>query len=151
MIDSDLPIFFTQQLDPDANRMAAFTRPNPADRKAFMAHWAKIRLDDGITIRTILFDRQIAGHVLTHAWFGEPEVSYWLGKDFWGRGIASQALGLFLEQVRTRPLHARVAADNLASRRVLEKNGFTVTGRERGFANARNAEIEELLLILEDA
>lgn len=148
VLDSDLPVFFQQQLDETANRMAAFTRPDPSDRQAFMAHWGKIRADEGITIRTILYDGQIAGYVLAHAWFGEPEVSYWLGRGFWGRGVATQALGLFLQELPTRPLHARVAADNLASRRVLEKNRFILTGRETGYANARGEEIVEFVLTL---
>ncbi len=94
--DGDLPIFFEQQLDKDANFMAAFTAKDPTDRDAFMAHWAKILADPGITIRTILVDGQVAGHVLVYGLFGEPEVSYWIGKAFWGKGVASQALAQFL-------------------------------------------------------
>jgi RimJ/RimL family protein N-acetyltransferase len=50
--------------------------------------------------------------------------------------------------VPDRPLHARAAADNIASVRVLEKCGFVVTGHDRGFANARGTEIDEVLLTL---
>ena len=117
VIEEDLPIFFDQQLDKDANFMAAFTARDPADHTAFLAHWAKIMADPGITIRTILVDGQVAGHVSVHGWFGEPEVSYWIGKGFWGKGVASQALTQFLDIVTARPLYARVAKDNLASLR----------------------------------
>ena len=79
---SDLPIFFEQQQDPSAVYMAAFTAKDPADRQAFEAHWDKIMSDEGITIRTILFEGQEAGHILSHAGFGELEVRYWLGKEF---------------------------------------------------------------------
>ena len=130
--DSDLPIFFEQQLDKDANFMAAFTAKDPTDRAAFMAHWAKILADPGITIRTILVDGQVAGHVLVYGLFGEPEVSYWIGKAFWGKGVASQALAQFLDILTVRPLYARVAKDNLASLRVLEKCGFTISGEDKG-------------------
>jgi len=147
--EEDLPIFFAQQLDPDANRMAAFTAKDPADRAAFTAHWAKILGDAGITIKTILFAGQVAGHVLSHGWFGEPEISFWLGREYWGRGLATKALSAFLGCVKTRPLYARAAKDNLASLRVLEKCGFTVCGQDRGFANARGKEIEEVILVLE--
>lgn len=75
------------------------------------------------------------------------EVSYGLGKTFWGRGIATQALALFLAEVSIRPIHARVAKDNAASLRVLERNGFTISGEDRGFAEGRGAEIEEWLLV----
>ncbi len=78
--EGDLPIFFEQQLDPAANTMAAFTAKNPADRNAFMAHWTKILGDDTITKKTILFDGQVAGHVLSFEQFGTPAVSYWIGK-----------------------------------------------------------------------
>jgi RimJ/RimL family protein N-acetyltransferase len=146
--ESDMPIFFDQQLDPTANYMAAFTVKDPADRQAFDAHWEKILGDEGITIVTILFEDQVAGSILSHGWFGEPEVSYWLGKEFWGKGIATEALRLFLEHMKKRPLYARVAKDNAASIRVLVKCGFVISGYERGFANARGEEIDEVVFVL---
>jgi RimJ/RimL family protein N-acetyltransferase len=50
--------------------------------------------------------------------------------------------------VPDRPLYARAAADNAGSVRVLEKCGFVLTGHERGFANARGEEIDEVVLTL---
>ncbi|MHB0989139.1 MAG: GNAT family N-acetyltransferase [Bellilinea sp.] len=148
VIDSDLAIFFEQQLDPQANYMAAFTSKNATDRAAFNAHWAKILADPQIQIRTIMTGRQVAGYVLHHSWFGDPEVTYWLGREFWGQGIASQALKAFLRQQKLRPLYGRVAADNVASRRVLEKCSFVVIGEDKGFSNARGEEIVEIILVL---
>ena len=148
MIDDDLPIFFVQQLDPDANYMAAFTAPDPTDRAAFAAHWAKIRGDDSIVLRTIVCDGQVAGYVASFVAWGERQVSYWLGKEYWGRGIATTGLRLFLCELKSRPLAARAAKDNLASIRVLEKCGFTITGHDRGVAEARGMEIDEVLLTL---
>ena len=142
----DLPLFFAQQLDPDANHMAAFTAKDPTDRDAFMAHWHKIWHDETITIRTILFDGHVVGHVLSHGWFGEPEVSYWIGKAWWGQGIATAALAIFLRLQPERPLYARVVKDNTASRRVLEKCGFHPIGHDKGFAHARGQEVEEIIL-----
>jgi RimJ/RimL family protein N-acetyltransferase len=81
----------------------------------------------------------------------EREITYWIGRSYWGKGIATCALGAFLTVDRTRPLHARTAYDNVASRRVLEKCGFRVVGTERGFAEARSREIEEIVLRLEQA
>ena len=147
--DTDLPIFFEQQFDPDANYMAAFTTKDPSNRAAFDAHWNRIQAQPTILIRTILCDGQVAGSVLSYEEDGRPEVSYWLGREFWGKGIASWALGEFLQTANLkRPMYARVAKDNLRSRRVLEKCGFAVIGEERGYANARGMEIEELLLEL---
>lgn len=143
----DLPIFFEQQLDPEANWMAAFTAKDPTDRVAYDAHMEKVLADQGITIRTILYDGQVAGSVLCHSWDGQPELSYWLGKEFWGKGIATQALALFLQVLATRPLTARVVKDNIASIRVLEKNGFELSGEGKWFSNARGKELDELVWI----
>lgn len=145
----DLAIFFEQQLDPQANYMAAFTAKDPSDRQAFDQRWAKILADEGILVRTILYQGQVTGSVLSHGWFGDLEVSYWIGREFWGRGIATVGLGLFLEQQKERPLYARVAKDNRGSIRVLEKNGFVVVGEDRGFANARGQEVEEYIYWLQ--
>lgn len=147
-VPSDLNIFFQQQLDPHANYLAAFTAKDPADRQAFDAHWAKILADTGITLRTIQYGDQIAGSVAVHGWFGNPEITYWLGRDYWGKGIATCAVKQFLEIVKTRPLWGRTADDNYASQHVLQKNGFVLTGSEKGFSNARSCEVEELIFIL---
>jgi RimJ/RimL family protein N-acetyltransferase len=146
---SDLPIFFEQQLDPEAIYMAAFTAKDPADRDGFTEHWAKIMADETITLRTILFEGLVAGHIVSHGWFGEPEISYWIGREFWRRGIATRALSEFLVQMADRPLYARVAKNNQASIRVLEKCGFKHTGEDKGFSNARGEEVEEFILKLE--
>jgi len=148
VIASDLPLFFEQQLDPAANRMAAFTSRDPSDRKAFDDHWEKILSDEAVVVRTIVLDGQVVGHVASYERSGKPEVTYWLGSAYWGQGIATEALSEFLGEFRVRPLYAGAAVDNVASLRVLQKCGFTVTGRERGFANARNEEIDEMFLVL---
>lgn len=144
----DLSAFFEQQLDPEANYMAAFTSKNATDRAAFDAHWEKILSDAEIASRTILAGGKVAGYVLHHSWLGDPEITYWLGRMFWGKGIASQAVKIFLDQEKVRPLYGRVAKDNLGSRRVLEKNGFVLIGEDKGFSNARGEEIEEFILVL---
>lgn len=146
--EEDLPIFFEQQLDPVANHMAAFTSVDPADRAAFDHRWRRILADPTLVRKTVLCEGRVAGSILCHTWFGEREVCYWLGREFWGRGVASRALAEFLNAVEARPLFARVARDNVASLRVLQKCGFVITGEERGFANARGEEVEELVLEL---
>jgi len=146
---SDLPTFFEFHLDPEANQMAAFTRKDPSNREAFDRHWHKILADESIPIQTILFGGQVAGSVLSYVMDGEREVSYWIGKAFWGRAIATRALALYLDFITERPLYARAAKDNLGSIRVLEKNGFKVIATEKGFANARGKEIEESVFILD--
>lgn len=149
IIDADLPIFFEYQLDSDANYMAAFTAKNPKDKNAFNAHWEKIINDNAIIIKTIIYNNNVAGHLASFVESGNQEITYWIGKQYWGKGIATKALTLFLKNVNNhRPLHARVAKDNHASIRVLEKCDFKITGEEKGFANARSEEIAELVLVL---
>lgn len=99
--------------------------------------------------QTIVYDGRVVGSVSSYESAGRPEVTYWIGKPYWGKGIAIQPLSDFLTNAnRRRPIYARVAKDNLDSRRVLEKCGFTVIGESKGFANARGEEIEELHLEL---
>jgi RimJ/RimL family protein N-acetyltransferase len=149
VIEADLADFFTNQLDPEANRMAAFTAPDPADLAAFTTHWSRLLADPTVTVRTVLVDGQVAGNVLLFPHAGQPEVGYWLGRRFWGRGVATRALAMFLEVVPIRPLYARVAKDNAGSVRVLAKCGFVVVGEDRGYANARRTEVEEYVLRLD--
>ena len=125
VIESDLPIFFEQQLDPVANDMAGF----PArDRDAFMAHWAKNLPNANNIHKTVLYGDQVAGNIVSWEHDGERYVGYWLGREFWGKGIATQALTAFLEIVTARPLYAHVVKHNVASIRVLEKCGFVFEG-----------------------
>ncbi|PYQ34013.1 MAG: hypothetical protein DMF55_10480, partial [Acidobacteria bacterium] len=82
--------------------------------------------------KTILFDGRVAGNIVSFQQLGRPLVGYWIGKEYWGRGIATRALSEFLNHVTARPLHARVAKHNRASIRVLEKCGFRICGEDRG-------------------
>jgi RimJ/RimL family protein N-acetyltransferase len=143
----DLPIFYQQQLDPEATHMAAFTAKDPADQDAFTAHWNRILANPTGIIKTIIVSDQVVGNILSYQEAGRVEVSYWLGKEYWGKGFASQALIDFLTTVQTtRPIYARAAKDNRGSLRVLEKCGFTIIGEDKGFAHARGTETEEFVL-----
>lgn len=149
VVNEDLPVLFEHQLDEEANYMAAFTARHPTDREAFMAHWRQILADETNVIGTIVYGGHVAGTVSSYMDDGKPEVTYWLGKEYWGRGVATWALTEFLaHHNKTRPIYARVAKDNPGSRRVLEKCGFGIIGESKGFANARGQEIGELLLVL---
>ncbi|MEV7553843.1 GNAT family N-acetyltransferase [Amycolatopsis sp. NPDC089917] len=146
--DSDLDALFEQMRDPESVRMAAFTARDPDDREAFDAHVAKLRASPDIIVRAVTGDGRFLGTVGSFVVEGDTEVTYWIDRSAWGRGIASQALALLLDIVEVRPLYARAASDNLGSLRVLEKAGFTVIGTDTGYASARNAEIEETILRL---
>ena len=155
--DSDLPVFFRQMNDPEALRMAAFTPQDPADRDTFDARWKRFRTSSAV-LRTILADGDVVGSAAggtpcskslgDYGKPGEREVTYWVDRAYWGRGVATAALGALLAEVPERPLYARAAADNTGSLRVLRTCGFRETARARGFANARGEEIEEVVLTL---
>lgn len=147
--DADLDALFDQSRDPEAVWMAAFTAEDPDDRHAFDAHMAKVRSWPDATLRAITCDGQLVGSISSFVSGDQTEVTYWIGRPVWGRGIASQALELLLKLVPARPLHARAASDNVASLRVLQKAGFTTIGTENSYAPGRNRDIEETILLLE--
>lgn len=146
----DLEHFFEQQQDPVASYLAAFTAKDPSDRETFRSHWDRILADPRIIMRTIILSGQVVGNVGSYLEpdSGRREVTYWIARTGWGRGIATHALSAFLEEERTRPLYARAAHDNVGSIRVLEKCGFRAAGRESGFANARGRILEEVVFEL---
>lgn len=144
VIADDLPVFFQHQADKEAAYRAAFTAKDPTDHAAFMMHWKNILAAPAIIVRTIVQDGCAAGHVMSYLEDGKPEVTYWLGREYWGRGLATRALAEFLLHIQpVRPIYARAAKDNTASIRVLTQCGFILTGQGLGYANARGAEIEE--------
>ncbi len=145
VVEADIPILFEHQRDPEATRMAAF----PArDREAFTAHWQKILADDELTKKTIVFGGQVAGNIGIFERDGKRLVGYWIGREFWGQGLATRALAELLAEFAERPLHAYVATSNLGSIRVLEKCGFTLVGHETEFDERLGEEIEEALFVL---
>jgi RimJ/RimL family protein N-acetyltransferase len=148
VIESDLPIFFEQQGELEANRMAAF----PArEWDTFMAHWSKILGDETVFKKTILFEGRVAGNMVSFVWGGEREVGYWIGKEYWGKGIATRALAVFLGQIVERPLFAHVAKSNIASIRVLEKCGFRMVGEDSEFSATGGEQVEGYILKLDES
>ncbi|MBS1584240.1 MAG: GNAT family N-acetyltransferase [Bacteroidetes bacterium] len=143
--EPDLEFFFRFQLDKEANHMAAFTPKAPTDRTAYLEKFTKLLNDPTIHMQTILLDDIIVGSIAKYEIAGEAEITYWIDRNFWGRGIATTALANFLSIESMRPIGGRVAFDNVGSRRVLEKCGFVRIGGDKGFANARQAEIEEFI------
>jgi RimJ/RimL family protein N-acetyltransferase len=140
VIEADLPVFYEHQRDPEASAMAAFPS---RDREPFMAHWAKTLANDSALTWTILCGGQVAGNIGCWEADGRVLVGYWIGREFWGRGLATAALAELVDIVDARPLHAEVVNTNVASIRVLEKCGFTQVE-----AHVDDDGIEELVLEL---
>jgi RimJ/RimL family protein N-acetyltransferase len=138
----DLPVFFEHQADPVAVAMASFP---PRNREAFDAHWARILGDDDLVALTIELDGSPVGNIGSWEQDGERLVGYWIGREHWGKGVATAALTAFLDVVRTRPIHAHVAISNPASIRVLEKCRF----RRVSEPTVMDDGVEELLFRLD--
>ena len=123
--DDDLPILFEFQRDPASNVMADVA---PRDDEAFQARWKELRSDSNALVKIITVEETVVGVVLSFIRKGVRELGYWIGRDYWGRGLASRAVAAFLPYDSQRPLTAIVVKDNLRSLRVVEKNGFIRTG-----------------------
>ncbi len=144
--EADLLTFYEQQLDPQATEMAAF----PARQQdAFMKHWKRIMSDKTNTLKTILFNGSVAGNIVSWDQDDRREVGYWLGREFWGKGIATRALRAMLSHVTRRPLYAHVARGNLASQRVLEKCGFRIAGTDLSLSAMPGEPVEEFIMRLD--
>lgn len=149
MTEADVLAFFEHQRDPVAVRMAAFTSDDPDDRAAYLVRWARLLADDSVVARTVVFDGEVVGHIARFVQFGEPEVTYWIASEHWGKGLATAALRLYLDSDPRRPLYARAAVDNVGSLRVLAKCGFVAVGEDVGFAEGRGENVEEFILRLD--
>jgi RimJ/RimL family protein N-acetyltransferase len=147
--DRDLDAIYQHVTDPESIRMAAFTAEDQTDRKAFLDRMSRVRADTSASNRVIDVDGTIAGTIASFRMDDRLEVTYWVDRTQWGKGIATAALRLLLGETAERPVYARAASDNVASLRVLEKAGFRRVGGDRGFAPGRGEEIEETILRLD--
>lgn len=145
VVEADLDVFYEQQADPEAAAMAVFPS---RDREAFDAHWRRVLANDSLVKRTIVADGRVAGNMLSWEQDGRRLVGYWVGREYWGRGLATQALAEFVEELRERPLHAWVATSNAGSIRVLEKCGFVEVDRRAEHDEHAGEVVEELLFEL---
>ena len=146
VVDDDIPIFFEQQNDPEAIEMAAFP---PREWEPFHAHWSRIREDATGTLvaKTIVSDGQVVGNVVSWPRDDRRYVGYWLGREFWGQGLATKALAELVEELE-RPLYAEVTPTNIGSIRVLEKCGFVVIGKTVEHHEALDGDIDLLVMEL---
>ncbi len=73
------------------------------------------------------------------------ETGFWIGRDFWGKGLATEAVSLALEfgfkELQLHRVNAWTAEENIGSRRVMEKCGFKLEGvmRDAYFVNGRRS------------
>ncbi|MBK9564938.1 MAG: GNAT family N-acetyltransferase [Saprospiraceae bacterium] len=142
---ADLDTLFQYQLDKEGGYLAAFMPKDPTDKTAYINKYTKLLSDPTVNNQTILLDDKIVGSIAKFIIEGDTEITYWIDRKFWGQGIATKALTEFLAIETVRPIFGRVAFDNFGSQKVLEKCGFDKVGSDKGFANARQMEIEEFI------
>ena len=84
---------------------------------------------DGSLVGTIGLHRGEDIHRLT------AEFGYFIGEEFWGRGIMSEVIPAFVDycfkEFSLKRMYAMPHSSNPASARVLEKAGFVLEGRLR--------------------
>lgn len=146
--DDDLDAVFEMMRDPEAISMAAFTAKDPDDRDAFDAWIARQRASEDVDFFVVTENGGFAGTAGVFTVDGDREVTYWIARHAWGRGVATEALRLLVSREPTRPLFARAAAHNAASIAVLERNGFTEVSRNVDFAPGLGREVEEIVFTL---
>lgn len=147
---TDLDTLFQFQLDKEGRYLAAFMPKNPTDKTAYLTKYTKLLSHPTVNNQTILIDNIIVGSVAKFVMEDKAEITYWLDRKCWGQGIATKALKKFLDIETTRPIFGRVAFDNFGSQKILEKCGFLRIGSDKGFANARQTEIEEFIYKLDE-
>jgi len=91
----DLNTFFQFQLDKEANYLAAFTSKDPNDKTAYIEKHTKLLTDQTINMRTIKVNGVIAGSVAKFIMENEPEITYWIDRNFWGRELPPLHLKTF--------------------------------------------------------
>ncbi len=144
--DDDLPILFEHQRDPETVRMSAF----PArERDPFMAHWAKVRANPSNQFYAITLDGETVGSMMSWTQEGQRELGYGVAREHWGKGIATQALRLFLPMIKERPVFGYTAEHNIGSMRVLEKCGFVRAGETKGVLNVDGVLVTEVFFRLD--
>ena len=144
-IVSDLETLFEFQLDKEGGYLAAFMPKDHTNKEAYLNKYKKLLADPTVNNQTILLDNNIVGSIAKFVMEGDTEITYWINRKFWRQGIATKALKEFLIIETQRPIFGRVAFDNFGSQKVLEKCGFVKIGSDKGFASARQMEIEEFI------
>lgn len=146
--DDDCDAVFEMMRDVDAVAMAAFTAADPDDREAFDAWMARNRANRESTLFVVTERGGFAGIAGSFFVGSDREVTYWIARHAWGRGVATEALHLLISREPVRPLYARVAAHNAASIAVLRRCGFAEISRDHGFAPGVGRDVEEIVFTL---
>lgn len=146
--EDDLDAVFEMMRDPEGVAMAAFTADDPDDRAAFDAWMARQRGNADVLYQVVTENGGFAGTAAAFTIDGDREVSFWIARHAWNRGVATAALRLLVSREPVRPLFARAAAHNVASIAVFHHAGFTEVSRNTAYAPGLGREVEEIVFAL---
>lgn len=146
--DDDLDAVFEMMRDPEGIAMAAFTAEDPDDRDAFDEWMSRQRGDADVLYQVVTENGGFAGTAAVFTVDGDREVSFWIARHAWNRGVATAALRLLVSREPVRPLFARAAAHNVASIAVFRHAGFTEVSRNVAYAPGLGREVEEIVFAL---
>lgn len=143
--ESDIPALFRFQDDKDAQYQAAGGAAHESE-EAYREFLKRVE-SKGAVFRTILLEGAPVGYIAAFDRFELRELSYWIGRKFWGQGLATRAVGQWIKEypLPEGGLYARAVKDHPASARVLDKNGFSAVKEESYFSDIRDAVVEEIL------
>ncbi len=151
----DVPRLATLADDPDIARMT-MRMPHPYRARDAEDFVVQVAGQDPRRAATFVIEHEDHGPVGVLGMFENgdpmPETGYWIGREFWGRGYATEALEGALvwagRKWKRRALMAGHFADNPASGRVLEKAGFLYTGETRPqFSQARGETVDTRMMV----
>ena len=118
-------------------------------RERFTKHWHGILADDECMAKAVEVDGELAGNVVSWTQDGDRMTGYVFGRRFWGRGVGTAAMRLYLDVESVRPLYADPSSGNPASIRLLEKCGFQRIGTELVPDHHGAGQIEHVMLRLD--
>jgi RimJ/RimL family protein N-acetyltransferase len=151
----DIPAIARLANDPDIARMTC-RMPHPFGQGDAEDFVVQVAAQNPAKAATFLIEHEDQGPVGVIGMFEDsdvaPETGYWIGRPFWGRGFATEALEGALvwagKRWKRRALMAGHFADNPASGRVLEKAGFLYTGEKRKrFSKARGEPVDTRMMV----
>jgi hypothetical protein len=119
VVESDLETFYEHQTDPEATAMAVF---GAQEHDAYMERWhQRILANPDNYARTITVDGAVAGNLLSWSMEGTRYVGYWIGREFWGRGVATAGMRALLEEIQERWSWSPTSARSACSRRAVSR------------------------------
>lgn len=146
--DDDHDAVFAMMRDREALELVAFTADHPDDPDEFDAWLHRRRAHPDVTLFTVTEDGGYAGTAALFRTEADREVTIWLARHAWGRGIGTATLEILVSREPERPLYARAAAHNAAAVAILRRVGFAEVSRAVSFAPGLGRDAEQVVFAL---